>query len=537
MIKKNLTLLLFLICGGVYAQTPHQPFPYSYQLYQKLNKDVYSKDTRLHSSLKPYFLDDSLLIRSVDSVFNFGVDTNRKKWVFRKLFNEHLVDIKRDDYTAYVDFLPDVMLGKATNTNTWLNTRGFQIGGTVGNKFSFYTSGYENQARFADYYENYVKTARVVPGQSYDRGFLKKTRDWSYVTAVLSYTPVKYLNITVGQDKTFIGDGYRSMILSDYTTNYPFLRLTAKLGNVQYMAMWAAMQEDTGAPKVSYDAGNQKKGGVFHYLDWNVSKRVSLGFFDAVVWSQNDENGNRRGFDWGYANPLIFLRPLEAMSGSPDNAMLGLTAKYEFLNKHILYGQIALDEFETGNFFSGNGSNRNKFGLQLGVRGADLFKVDRLNYLLEYNTARPYTYSGHNRLISYSHYNEPLAHPFGANFKEIVSILNYSLGRFDLSGQITFADYGVDPNESANFGKNIFKPYPDPAFPTGGNYIGQGIKTDFSFVNGKIAYVLNPKYNLRLELGGIYRIEKNAMFDSTTKWLIFGLRSTFRNLYQDISGY
>lgn len=535
--KRVITLIIIIYSLSVTAQTPHQPFPYSYDLYQKLNKETYNKNTRVHSSLKPYFLDDSLLVNAADSIFNYGIDTSRNSWIKRKLFNEHLIDIRKEEYTAYIDFLPDMIVGRATNTNTWLNTRGFQAGGTVGSKFSFYTSGYENQGKFPEYYENYVKSRAVVPGQSYDRGFGKKQRDWSYVTALLSYTPIKYLSITAGQEKTFIGDGYRSMILSDYTTNYPFLRLTAKLGNVQYMVMWAALQEHTEAPKVSYDAGNQKKGGVFHYLDWNVSNRLSLGFYDAVIWSQNDENGNRRGFDWGYANPVIFLRPLEAMSGSPDNATIGLTAKYEFLDKNIVYSQFFLDEFEAENFFAGNGSARNKFGIQAGIRGADLFKVRRLNYLLEFNTARPYTYSGRTRLISYSHYNEPLAHPFGANFKELVSMLNYSIGRFAFSGQITLADYGVDASESTNSGNNIFKPYPDPAFPNTGNYIGQGIQTDFSFINGKIAYILNPKYNLRLELGGIYRTEKNSMLAGTTKWLMFGLRSSFRNLYEDISGY
>jgi hypothetical protein len=39
----------------------------------------------------------------------------------------------------------------------------------------------------------------------------KTTKDYSYATAILSYTPIKQLNITLGQDKTFIGDGYRSI--------------------------------------------------------------------------------------------------------------------------------------------------------------------------------------------------------------------------------------------------------------------------------------------------------------------------------------
>ena len=31
----------------------------------------------------------------------------------------------------------------------------------------------------------------MVPGQAYDRSFGKDTKDWSYVTALVSYTPDK----------------------------------------------------------------------------------------------------------------------------------------------------------------------------------------------------------------------------------------------------------------------------------------------------------------------------------------------------------
>ncbi|WP_423147437.1 gliding motility protein RemB [Rubrolithibacter danxiaensis] len=523
--------LIFAITA--HAQTPSQVFPYSYQFYQKLDADVYNKNTRFHSALRPYFLDDSVIARKADSILNYGVDTSRKGWVMRTLFNKHLIDVKKEDYTAYVDFLPDFQIGTDSynNKNTWINTRGFQAGGTVGKKFSFYTSAFENQAEFARYYQEYVDSTHVVFGQATDRKPKGKVKDWSYVTAVVSYTPNKYLNVSIGQEKTFIGDGYRSMLLSDFASNYPFLRLTANLGNVQYMAMWAAMQ-DPGSPQFSYDSGYRKKGGVFHYLDWNVNNRLSLGFFDAIIWAQKDSLGNRRGFDLSYANPIIFLRPLEFTSGSPDNAAIGLTAKYELFNKTAIYGQFFLDEFEAKSLFGGTGSYRNKWGLQLGLRGADLFKVERLNYLFEFNTATPYTYTSRARIINYANYNEPLAHSMGANFREVLGILNYSYRRFGFQGQFNFALYGMDTEPTDHYGKNIFKPYTDATIRTG-NFIGEGLKTDFSYAQGTVSYLLNPKYNLRIELGGILRAETNSLRENKTSWITFGLRSSFRSIYQD----
>ena len=171
--------------------------------------------------------------------------------------------------------------------------------GNIGKKFSFYSSGFENQARFNNYLTKYIDAKNVIPGMINDRnktGVPTNDKDWAYATAVLNYSVNKYFTFTLGHDKNFIGDGYRSMLLSDVASPSPFLKLTGNLGNVQYMALWTSMQ-DPNIPKLSYDAGNRKKGGVFHYLDWNVNNRLSVGFFDAIIWGETDDLGNKRGLE------------------------------------------------------------------------------------------------------------------------------------------------------------------------------------------------------------------------------------------------
>jgi len=530
--------VLFLIKTSVQAQAVY--LPYAYQFYQKLDSSVYSNQSRFHSSMKPFLVDDPLISQQYQSLMNAGVDSiGKRSWVHRKLFDEHLINIKEKDFTAFIDYLPDLTIGRefSNSTTTWLNTRGYQIGGTIGTKFYFYTSGFENQAVFPNYVKNYINNKQsgseiyIIPGQAYDRSFGKRIKDWSYATAVLSFTPVKYLNIALGQDKTFIGDGYRSVLLSDFATNYPFLKLTGTLGNVRYMAMWAYMQ-DPSAPKFSYQDDYRRKWGVFHYLDWNVSNKVSLGFFDSVIWGDKDDLGNKRGFDFNYINPVVFLRPIEANSGSGDNALIGFTGKYKFVDKAAVYGQFALDEFVASKFFSNTGSIRNKYAWQLGVRGADLAQVKHLNYLLEFNNAKPYTYSEVNSLINYAQNNEPLAHPFGANFREAVGLLNYAIGRFNFYGQAEFGHYGLDVKATDNYGKDLFKSY-EINTQLYGNYTGQGLTTNLYYGEGRIAYMLNPKYNLRLEVAGVLRQEKNALTTTNTTMFTIGLRSSFRNLYYD----
>ncbi|WP_345955891.1 gliding motility protein RemB [Mucilaginibacter sp. PAMB04168] len=545
-------ILFYLLIYTLSAQAQVRYQPYSYQFYQKLNDSVYSTKTNFHSAIKPYLIDDTTLYAKYKTLTDYGVDTlNRRSWVHRKLFDEHLIDIKKSDYTFFADYLPDLTLGRefSNSRTTWLNTRGYQVGGTVGKKFYFYSSGYENQAVFPDYFNTYINQTGIVSGQAYDRKPGGKTKDWSYVTALLSYTPSKYLNIALGHDKNFIGDGYRSMLLSDFSSPYTFLKLTGNLGNVSYMAMWSYMQ-DPRAPKVGTDIGNRKKWGVFHYLDWNVTKRLSLGFFDSVIWAVTDDNGNRRGFDFTYGNPFIFLRPVEADNGSPDNALIGFNGKYKVSDHATLYGQFALDEFEAKNFFSGKGSSRNKYGWQIGVRGTNIFNINSLNYLIEYNGAKPYTYTSTFRIKNYAQQNEPLAHPFGANFKELLGLVNYSYKRFDFTGQLNYGHYGLDIN-GLNYGKDIFLSYLTPArydgptedFGTGnsayttGNYTGQGLTTNMYYAEGKIAYLLNSKYNLRIEAGGLYRRETNNIFTDKNTMFTIGLRSSFRNLYQDVARY
>lgn len=534
-----LFVLLVILSVNLKAQTkgyPNQILPYNFNYYQQLEASI-NKDSSvyLHSSLKPYFIDDSLFTETKigNDYLRLKATENKKSWVSRKIFDEHLVQIEHKDYTFFADFLPDFQIGydKEKSANTWVNTRGYQFGGTIGNKFSFYTSGYENQGKFPTYLDDYIDENDLIPGQTYDRSFGKPTKDWSYSTALLSYTPSKYLNVILGHDKNFIGDGYRSMLLSDVSTPYTFLKLTGSLGNVKYMVLYTAMLEPK-ALRFSYDAGIRKKGGVFHYLDWNVNKKLSFGFFDAVIYAQTDDQGNVRGFELSYVNPVIFLRPLEANSGSPDNAMIGFTGRYNFYKNLTFYSQFALDEFEAKSFFKKAGSNRNKWGAQLGLKGFQNFnKFNNLTYFLEYNLARPYTYSSRNLILSYSNYSQSLAHPFGANFREFVGGAGYKFNKIFINGKLDIASYGLDIN-NLNYGKDIFKPY-NTAVANEGNYIGNGLKTNFLYFDGNVSFVINPKTNLRFELGGVYRKENNSQFTNKTVWINFGLRSSFRQLYYD----
>jgi hypothetical protein len=526
-------VLLLVLVGVAHSQSQYQP--YSYQFYQKLDADEYSITTNQHTSIKPFFVDDSVLKPRFDSLMNYGNDGKKHGWGYDKLFNEHLIDYATNKSTFYADLLPNFNTGKNFSDgkeNTGLVSYGAQVGGTVGTKLSYNASYTGNQANFPEYISTYINQTGVIPGQAYAKVYGLDSYDWQYFTADISFTPNKYLNITAGKDKTFIGDGYRSLLLSDYAAPYPFLKLTATLGNVQYMVMWAHFTDDRDPDSLGNTRG---KWAIFHYLDWNVSKRLSFGFFDNIIWYNTDDAGNARGFDVTYLNPVIFLRPLEASNGSPDNALIGFTGKYKVTNGITFYGQFFLDEFQAKQFFTDNGSYRNKYGYQLGVRGADMFGVKGLNYLLETNNVKPYTYSERGPIINYAANDEPLAQPWGANFREVVGLLNYSYKRLDFSFEGDFGHYGLDL-DGLDYGKDPFEDYTEAA-KFEGNYIGQGLTTNMYYAEGKVAYILNPKYNLRIELTGLYRDEVNAQFNDKTTLLTIGIASSFQQIYDDLASY
>ena len=491
------------------AQATYQP--YSYQFYQKFNKVQYSWETKQHTAVKPIII-DSIMLPLYDSLMNVGV-RERSSWFGRKLWNEHLIDVQEEDFTFYADFIPDFQIGRdfaGQGKTTWLNTRGFQAGGSIKDKFFFYTSGYENQGVFPEYINDYITENRVVPGQMYGK-LGSDEQDWTYVSALVSYFPAKNLNFSLAYDKNFIGDGYRSMLLSDISSNSTSFKFNGTFGDISISSIWSYMLDPR--EKINEDnrrSGSQRKWGAFQYLDWNVDNRFSVGLFHSLLW------GNRKSdLESSLLEPGIDYR-----NGVKSMMQIGLNSKYKVLPNASLYGQLLLNK---------------KMAAQIGFRGFDAFGIKNFNFLGEYNFAKPYTYANEDPLASYSNYSQPLAHPFGANFREFVGILNYSYSKFDFSLQGNYGTYGLDPllenGMRDNYGKDIYKPYNKDLAYDGS--IGQGLKTNMMYVDGRVSYVLNPKYNLRLEVGGVLRRESNNEWKKNTGMLTLGLRASFRNLYYD----
>jgi hypothetical protein len=353
---------------------------------------------------------------------------------------------------------------------------------------------------------------------------------FSNFSGYASYSPNKIFNFQLGNGKHFIGDGYRSLILSDIANNYPYFRINANFWHIQYNVWYTWLRDISNSNGIKKNF--QDKFSTMHYLSWNVTKEFNLSVFENIIWQGTDSN-RTRGYDVNYLNPVVFFRPQEYSVGSPDNAFIGLNSSLKLFSCLKLYGQLALDEFYLKEIRARRGWWANKQGWQLGLKYVNALKIKGLTLQAEYNAVRPYTYSHGSPPQNYAHYGQPLAHPFGANFKEYLGIISYRAGRIIVSAQGVYALIGMDSAGVSNVGQNIFLSYTTRPMDYG-NKTTQGVKTTFMQSDVRITYLLVPQMNLRVELGYIQRSQRNEKgAELQDPYFYFGIKTSFWNFYRD----
>lgn len=547
-------LALALLFGAfVFAEAQELQIPLNDDYEMDVQKAAYSSDYIFHTALRAWSEYDFKDIINLDSVNNkYRINIQRKGkssgYLMNSIFNDDFVRMRNDEYYVAINPVVDFEVGSDGHRSTWVNTRGIEIKGTLGNNFAFYTNIRENQAVFPEYVDNYCQTIGVVPGQGFANKYKKNGRDFTNAAAYLAFRPVKWFDATLGYGKNFIGDGYRSLMLSDNASSYPYLKATANFWRIQYTCMYAQM---TDRHRVLADKSYARKWAVIHYFDIAVTKRFNIGFFDAVVAKAQDSLGNRRGLDMQYLNPIIFLRSAEYYAGqSPDNAILGLNASV-IVGKHTtIYGQFVLDEMTVKKFVAFKGYAGNKQAYQLGVKSYDCFGVKNLFLQLEGNIVRPYMYSHTPQGTgcgvgedNWAHYNEPLAHPWGANLWEMVFRSQYNWKRLYFKYKLNYGQYGddwdVENGVWANYGHNVYNDYSTAIQIEGydvndGHFLLTGRKTTVMMNNFVVSYLINPAYNMNVFAEVAHRhFAAEGMKDQNDFIFSFGIRTTLDRKYYD----
>ncbi len=530
MIGSRICILILLMVGCAWhARGQDYFFPLQHDWNYRYEPFLQKTNSNVHTSILPFRYDEIKSLVNVDSLDTAAYHNIRfaKTLVGRKIFKEHLLQIKDDDFIIHADFVFEGRLGtdRAEPKTVFTNTRGFWIGGTAGKRFSFSTTFFENQSRFPAYLDSFALRYNIIPGE----GRIKKqynSYDYANVTGTIAYTINKHFNVQFGHDKNFIGDGYRSLLLSDNANSYPFLKISTTAWKVKYVNLFTVLTDlQFPAPN---DIAFKKKYASFHYLDLNIGKHASFGILESVVWSGDSSRG--QGFDINYLNPFVFIRPVEYSIGSPDNMMLGFNLKVKLCSQLVWYGQLMLDEFKLSEVRAHNGWYANKQAFQIGLKSYDL-PVKNLRLQAEFNYVRPFTYSHRTTFTNYAHFNQSLAHPLGSDFYETVFIGYYQWNKWLFRLQGNYALSARDTG-NANLGNDIFKSYETRTLEYG-NKMLQGDKQTLIWGDLSIAYLINPRNNLRAEVGYIYRNLKSDSGKNETKWIYVGIRTALSNRYRD----
>jgi len=391
----------------------------------------------------------------------------------------------------------DDQLSKENNNSEqlFLNTRGVRLRGRIANKIGFDATITDNQERDPLYVQQNVTERKAVPGEGLYKEFKTTGYDYFDARGYFTFNVTKYIDVAFGYDKNFIGNGYRSLFLSDFSNNTLFLKLNTRIWRFNYQNLFMELHP---AESVLTNRLLPKKYAVMHHLDINITKAVNIGLFEGVMFGRKDR------FEFGYLNPVIFYRSIELQNGSFDNSVAGLDFKANIHHQFQVYGQFLLDDINIAELKKGSGYWGNKWGIQAGVKYIDAFGIKNLDLQGEINRVRPFVYSHNDSTANYTHYNQPLAHPLGANFQEFIAIARYQPApRWTIIAKAIAWKQGLDlPGDS--YGGNIFLPNtPTYRIRDFGYKLGDGRQSKGLYASFLLSYELRE--NLFIDLSVVKR--------------------------------
>ncbi|HEY3402240.1 MAG TPA: hypothetical protein VGK59_02570 [Ohtaekwangia sp.] len=548
--------ILFVLFLTVAAQS------YGQSAYIPLNEDYYHLIDRYEvkagqvmpqffTDVKGYKRSDVIsFVDSIESLSGFQSATDRFNYDYlrndswewsraetsdsKKPFLKHLYRKKADLYHVDIPefdlhISPVLYLGAGKDSQRddmlFVNTRGVELRGMIDRKVGFYTYLADNQSVLPSYVWDQMSLNPVIPHEGFWKEFKDgKGVDFLQARGYITVEATKHINVQLGYDRFFIGNGTRSLIFSDYGPPASFFKANIKVWKLNYVYMLSEMTADvtgTLSGSTSSGGGYPDKFVTFHHLSVNIGKKFNLGLFESVIFSPDDTLSGGK-FEWAYLNPIIFYRAIEQQNGSSDNVILGMDFKWNAVKKLSFYGQFVLDEFVLDHIKEGDGWWANKFAIQVGGKYVDAFGVPNLDLQGEVNISRPFTYSHHSEYANYSHYQQPIAHPLGANFTEWIGVARYQpLPRLHLTGKLMIINIGrdstdydlgsVDPaaiDSKYNWGSDPLKNNTSHELEYG-NKIGQGFKNDI--VYGSFTASWQLKHNLFIDANVVLRKSSSVL--------------------------
>jgi len=501
-----------------------QPIIYQHNQFfaQDVERQAAAIENSYNASIKPFVNGINYDKSALDSVYykRHTVKQYSNIWS-RKLKQESLLLVDSNNFKLSLDplfYFEGGQDSKYSDSLYYTNTRGVLIRGSIGSDFAFESTFLENQAVMVDYVSDFVRSWEVVPGQGRVKKFKDNGYDFANASGVITYSPFKYLNLMAGSGKLFVGNGYRSLLLSDNTFNYPYFKINFHSKKFSYTAAWASMQVIKNG-RFTFNKLSEpiftKKAYTFQYLSYRPIKRVEIGFFQAVMWKA--QRPGNTDFDFNVLNPVIFAHAAQYNLYDINNVMLGANLNIKVTSSINVYGQLMIDDL-----------NNNKIGLQAGAKYFDVAGIKNLYVQGEFNQVNAYSYSLPSAYQSFSHYNQALAHPMGANFTELVGLINYRFKDFFVSAKLNLIDYGQD-KFGYYAGNSVIRDYLKTDMQA--NTMQNKAKTQLR--DFKLGYLVNRASNLNIALGAMLREHNSELNPLQTNYIYISIGTAISNKYYD----
>ena len=487
----------------------------------------YFKDQLFNTARSETYVGSSFL-PVLESEYNINYitrDSSKQYYDFTEvLFKKHLLEAKGENYKLTISPIFDLAMGKdlkdTTHSTLFQNTRGLFIEGDLMKNFSFMTSVYENQSRFnqyeTSYYSslgemypqgaNYITQNAVIPGAGRTTPFKTTGFDYAYAIGNIVYHPIRALAIIAGNSAQFIGDGHRSVLLSDNSVSAPFFRIDYKISNkweFNYLRtkLFNLMRRPASTTVEAY---YETKGYSVNYLTYKPIDRFSVSLFEGIIWSKGDSITSSRVHPLFY-NPIPLVSGL-ILSKEKVNSLYGLNLSFALKSNHRFYGQFGFSNLSIENA-----------AFQIGYRGYNYFGLKDFMFQLEYNNVAENTYNSAVSRLNYSAYNLPIAHVKGNAFQEILLRTNYSYKRMYLDVK---ANYYLLNNFSSVSLLPVNKQLPT----TDGTIL---------LTQLELGYRFNKLMNFSIFGTWLFRNEQSDFIDLTTNQFTIGLRTGLLNHYND----
>jgi len=529
---KKIFLYIFIF-ASISQYSKAQMVPLEYQVQNSLN-GLLLQDPSIFTGFRSMdwleWSSKNSLHKTQISDSIFGMSASENKFGDRVLRSNWL-QAQGKNYIIVANPILDGTIGRSSQNGSLLNGDiGADIQGVFFNKLSFGITGYWATNQFPEYMNQYIaQNDFAIPGEKEVIPNANGHYHYTHFDGYLSYIPNSHITLTAGYGKQFIGDGYRSLLWSDFANSSPYLRLKASYWRFNYNAIYTRLDDDA---QTTGTGSKQGKYSVSHYLGVTVAKKWQFGFFENLIWTAKDSNYNR-GFDVQYLNPLPMLWSINMSLRSQDNELLGFTAKYK-LNNGYLYGQLGFDDMNIGQTIkNGEQTLNNKYFFQIGMWNHDIFHVKGLDWRLEWNGVRPYTYGHRTIVLNYTNNHQPLTDPWGANFHEFISIFNYNYGRWYAMLEDMYTLRGENAGTPYNNGENLWGG--ETGMPFLGSKTLQGIKHHYFINQFSVGYLINPRNRLSIQGDVNYYLHSAQGVRNSEFIFSIGVKTNLFNRYYDVA--